>query len=86
MSFIAFIFILFLLIVLIGANVIIGILRVLFGLGTRRGERPASSGGEKTRSGSFWKDLSPKRKKLIPKDEGEYVDFEEVDSDQTPSN
>jgi hypothetical protein len=79
-----FLFLLFLVVLFIGINLIASFFRALFG-GT--GGRRRASGRP---SGGFYQESSSeeetkqnaarnRRKKIFSKDEGEYVDFEEID-------
>jgi mannose/fructose/N-acetylgalactosamine-specific phosphotransferase system component IIC len=83
-----FLFIIIIAILLIGLSIIGTVVRSIFGLGGRR--TSSSSGGyaynknEQTSHSSSNEaepeegELRPRHKKLFSKDEGEYVDFEEV--------
>ncbi|KAA6339421.1 hypothetical protein EZS27_012645 [termite gut metagenome] len=80
MSIIAFIIIFIFAVFLFGLSLIGNILRAIFGIGSR-----THSGTERkqsrTKSNKKYvkkQETDSKRKKIIPKDEGEYVDFEEM--------
>ncbi len=49
---------------------------ILFSKG---GSGSGSQGDNRNRRGSFITDTRKQKKKFIPKDEGDYVDYEEVD-------
>lgn len=84
-----FLFIIFIVILVVGLTIVGSVLRAIFGFGRRR---PASSkdttyrtnqaGNRQTRESSSEETIKEqtdaKHKKIFTKDEGEYVDFEEV--------
>lgn len=81
--FLGFLFIIIIAILVIGLSIISTVIRSIFGLRQRnsygqQAHRPTSTQangeGIQPEEGT----LHPKRKKLFSKDEGEYVDFEEV--------
>lgn len=77
-------FFIIIIVLIFGLSIISGILRLLFGFGRRR------SGGNKRQkeqqnsshsnegSDTLKSDVQQNRKKIFDKNEGEYVDFEEV--------
>ena len=65
-----FLFVIIVVILVIGLSIIGTVLRTIFGLG---GKRRSSSGSYQSGQG-----YSYSHKKLFSKDEGEYVDFEEI--------
>ena len=79
-----FLFIIIIAILLIGLSIIGTVIRNIFGLGGRRtssnsgpyqnNDNRQSSEEAKTEEG----EIRPRHKKLFSKDEGEYVDFEEI--------
>lgn len=80
-----FILIILLIIIIIGVSLILGVLRFLFGF-TRKGKQQVNySSEDKERENnesaeySSSKKESTTKKKIFDKDEGEYVDYEEVD-------
>ncbi|MDO4179977.1 MAG: DUF4834 family protein [Bacteroidales bacterium] len=84
-GFLGFLLILFLLIVFIGLSIVGSILRMLFGFGKRNSPYKQQTQTNETRdytetySSSQTRTSSPKnRRKIFGDDEGEYVDFEEI--------
>lgn len=83
-SFLGFIFIFILVIILFGVSIISSILRALFGLGRRSSSRSNSSNTQQQADADYnsknknRKNSSTKRKKIFDDDEGEYVEFEEI--------
>lgn len=90
-SFFGFLFIIIIAILLIGLSIVGTVIRTIFGLGGRRStdtnpngkgysfndnQQPDTSHNEETTYEE--RAPHPKRKKLFSKDEGEYVDFEEI--------
>lgn len=81
MSFLFFLFFLFLLLLIffpmIGSRILQSIFRGLFGV-------PKQPSYKKQRKNtSYWKSGNPsKKKKIIGKEEGEYIDFEEIIEDK----
>ena len=73
-----FIFIIILVIVF-GLSIISGILRLLFGIGRKAGFHSTSFGGEEP---AHKAEPEPKHKKIFDKDDGEYVEFEEIKEDK----
>ena len=79
-----FLFVIIVVILVIGLSIIGTVLRTIFGLGGKR--RYSYSGGQQQNSSSQTdegttsegNDIHRKHKKLFSKDEGEYVDFEEI--------
>ena len=72
-----FLFIIIIAILLIGLSIIGTVIRNIFGLGGRRtsyNDNRQSSEEAQTEEG----EIRPRHKKLFSKDEGEYVDFEEI--------
>ena len=85
-----FLFIIFIVILVVGLTIVGSVLRAIFGFGRRR---PASSKGTQTHTyrtthaenrqasdseETIKEQADAKHKKIFTKDEGEYVDFEEV--------
>lgn len=83
-SFLGFVFFIVLIIIFFGLTVISRVLGVLFGFGRRNSSARSASSNNTSDSAYNNKkrnaDSTPKRKKLFDDDEGEYVDFEEVKS------
>lgn len=84
-GFLGFLLILFLLIIFIGFSILGSILRMLFGFGRRNSPYKQQTQTDETReytetySSSQSRPSSPKnKKKIFGDDEGEYVDYEEV--------
>ena len=85
MSFIFILFVLALLFIFLVPTLIVSIIAriaALFGFGRRNGAQQQSgpSSSEEARGGfgsARW-GKNKKKKKIFPKDEGEYVDFEEI--------
>lgn len=80
-----FLFIIIVVILVIGLSIIGTVLRSIFGLGGKRRttsgnqqQTYSSQSSEETASSASDNDFHGKRKKLFSKDEGEYVDFEEI--------
>ncbi len=78
---IGFLFIFALAILLAGAGLIAGLVRSLFGFvrGKGYGHRPFPHSGSNRGSGSEERGKHSGRRKIFTKDDGEYVDFEEVE-------
>lgn len=76
MSFLLFILFIFLFIVIFGFSVISSIVRALFGLGGKRSSNYSGTGSREQKEEISKPDK--KKKKVFAKNEGEYVDFEEV--------
>ncbi|KAA6329458.1 hypothetical protein EZS27_021731, partial [termite gut metagenome] len=78
MSIIAFFIIFILAVFLFGLSLIGNILRAMFGFGrrTHAGTERKQSYTENKKEYAKEQETASKRKKIIPKDEGEYVDFE----------
>ena len=73
-----FLFIIIIAILLIGLSIIGTVIRNIFGLGGRRtssNSGPYQKGNGNYQPGGY---SYPRHKKLFSKDEGEYVDFEEI--------
>ena len=85
-----FLFVIIVVILVIGLSIIGTVLRTIFGLGGKRrsssgsyqsGQGYSYSGGQQPNSSSQTAEgnnIHRKHKKLFSKDEGEYVDFEEI--------
>ena len=57
---------------------LVKLFRYLFSPGKR--EEPGSAGqGSKRKEGEVNVQHTPKKQKIVPKEDGEYVDFEEID-------
>ncbi|KAA6344571.1 hypothetical protein EZS27_007805 [termite gut metagenome] len=80
MAIIAFLIIFIFAVFLLGLSLIGNILRAIFGFGrrTNSGTERKKSQAENNKKYAKEQEVASKRKKIIPKDEGEYVDFEEV--------
>jgi Sec-independent protein translocase protein TatA len=85
MSILIFLFIFIIAIILLGLSLISSILRAIFGIfGLRHRTASATGRQEQSRtqttknSKNTPEEGGSKKKKLIQKDEGEYVDFEEI--------
>lgn len=82
--FLGFLFIIIIAILLIGLSVIGTIVRSIFGLGKRHtstygtDRQPFNTSPKDETAEAEEGEIHIKRKKLFSKDEGEYVDFEEV--------
>lgn len=82
--FIGFLFLIIIAILLIGLSLIASFVRGLFGWGRRTDSPRSSFYGTSNSSSTNEKATAeegrshPKRKKIFDKDEGEYVDFEEI--------
>ncbi len=73
-------FFIIILVIVFGLSIIGGILRFLFGIGRKAGFAGGNSYHEEQSSSDA--DSEPKHKKIFDKDEGEYVDYEEVKEDK----
>lgn len=75
-----FLFIIIIIVLVIGLSIVGGVLRFIFGIGrkVKRGnnERPERE------SFSQEDENQPVKKKIFDKDDGEYVDFEEIKEDK----
>lgn len=86
MSFLGLLFFIIIFILIIGVSVVVSVLRAIFGLGKRRGtsyQRPnanssQSSSQRQQQSKQTVNDPQKEHKKVFDKNEGEYVEFEEV--------
>jgi Sec-independent protein translocase protein TatA len=80
MSIIAFIIIFIFAVFLFGLSLIGNILRAIFGLGRRTYSetKRKQSHTENNKKYAKEQEAASKHKKIIPKNEGEYVDFEEI--------
>lgn len=86
LSFLGFIFFFVLIIIVFGLTIISGVLRALFGFGKRNSSTRSTSSNSGTNNSTYENKKgnaqdTPKRKKLFDDDEGEYVEFEEVKSE-----
>lgn len=85
-----FIFIIIIIVLIFGLSIIGGILRLLFGTGKRRPQEHkqpysntgSSNGGTYNERESTQQASGNSRKKIFDKDEGEYVEFEEVTNEE----
>lgn len=88
-----FLLLLFIIIIIAGLSIVGAVFRAIFGIGRRSPKRngnytnPHEStynpyGGEQHTESNPNTPSSDKHKKIFAKDEGEYVDFEEVKQDQ----
>ena len=79
-----FFFLFFLFLIVIGGSLLRGILNFLFGRRTRRHQSPYNQDGQQqtgrksTRSRQNASDDNTKCEKIFDKNDGEYVDFEEI--------
>lgn len=79
-----FFFLFFLFLIVIGGSLLRGILNLLFGRRTRRHQSSYNQNGQQqtgrqsTRSRQNVSDNNTKREKIFDKNDGEYVDFEEI--------
>lgn len=84
LSILGFIFMFIIIIILAGLFIVGGILRAIFGFGkrssSRQSQRPGRQNNSTERNSDDALKNATKRKKIFDKEEGEYVDFEEVDS------
>ncbi|MDR1004587.1 MAG: DUF4834 family protein [Prevotellaceae bacterium] len=76
MSFLGLIAVLFIVFILVGVSLIGSFLRALFGIGRRTTTTGTSNNPDGQASNA--RKAPPRRKKYFSKDEGEYVEFEEV--------
>lgn len=84
-SFLGFILIFVLIIILFGLSIIGSVLRTLFGFGRRNSSTNSGSGesrSNQSQRNTKADNASSKRKKIFEEDEGEYVEFEEVKKDK----
>lgn len=77
-GFLGFILIFILLIILIGLTLITNLLRTLFGLG-KRAPKPYNAQSANDASMANNSSTTTSKKKIFDDDEGEYVEFEEVE-------
>lgn len=77
-GFLGFILIFILLIILIGLTLITNFLRTIFGLG-RRAPKPYNDNSAGAQSTANSSPASASKKKIFDDDEGEYVEYEEVE-------
>lgn len=78
MSILGFVFFIILFIFVFGFSLIISIIKGIFGIG-RNKQAHSTHSGQQTQQNSYNRTTKPeKRKKVFDKDDGEYVDFEEV--------
>ena len=78
-----FLFIIIIAVLIIGLSLIGSIFRALFGFGKRPASRQANRAASANQSkeenhSSPNEEVSPQHKKIFSKDDGEYVDFEEI--------
>ena len=79
-----FFFLFFLFLIVIGGSLLRGILNLLFGRRTRHHQSSYNQNGQQqtgrqsTRSRQNVSDNNTKREKIFDKNDGEYVDFEEI--------
>lgn len=82
MSILGLLFFIIVIVLLAGLSVISSVLRAIFGLGKRKdpgtGQSRTNSQSNYRQTKDTVKDTEKKREKYFDKDEGEYVDFEEV--------
>jgi len=83
LSFLGFVFFFVLIIIFFGLTILSGILRALFGFGRRNSSSTRSS--STNNEGNYTNENkrgnarnTPKRKKVFDDDEGEYVEYEEI--------
>lgn len=83
MSILSFFFFLLILLLVFGFSIIGSIFRFIFGGGKRQESRRAYSTSQNNESSKTYTNAQPNnnRKKIFDKDDGEYVDFEEVKED-----
>ncbi|WP_321519961.1 DUF4834 family protein [uncultured Bacteroides sp.] len=72
-------FFIIILVLVIGLSIVSGILRFIFGIGRKAGFHSSSFGGEEPAQKA---EPEPKHKKIFDKDDGEYVDYEEIKEDK----
>lgn len=80
-SIFGFLFIILLIIFIFGISIISGILRLFFGLGRKATRNPGEQHSEHRKS-SQSTSRPKKQKKIFDDDEGEYVDFEEINDNK----
>lgn len=80
-SIFGFLFIILLIIFIFGISIISGILRFFFGLGRKTTRNPGEQHSEQRKS-SQSTSRPKKQKKIFDDDEGEYVDFEEINDNK----
>ena len=78
MSILGFLFFILIAIFVLGASILNSILRAIFGFGKRSNPSSNNTQSKETNQNENMADNSAKRKKLFDKNEGEYVEFEEV--------
>lgn len=82
-SIFGFLFIILIIILMFGISIVSSVLKAIFGLGKRTSPHTASAGAERQREARTENTNSQTvRKKIFEKDEGEYVDFEEIKDDR----
>lgn len=83
MSILSFFFFLIIILLVFGFSIIGSIFRLIFGGGRRQESRRAYSTSQNSESRKTYTNPQPNndRKKIFDKDDGEYVDFEEVKED-----
>lgn len=77
-------FFIIIVVLLIGLSLVSSILRLLFGSGNKTG-RTNNTNHNQMKDNPFYNEQTPQannRKKIFDDDEGEYVDFEEVEDDK----
>ena len=77
MHILAVIFLIIIIIFIVGVSIIRQILRALFGLGRKRFDREERQNTSTPDNTAFHH-----KKKIYSKDEGEYIDFEEIKEDK----
>lgn len=80
-------FFIIVIVLIFGLSIISGILRLLFGFGRKRGNNKQqreqqNSYHSNEESDTFKGSVQQNRKKIFDKNEGEYIDFEEVKDDK----
>jgi len=81
-SILIFLFIFVLVILLLGLSIIGTVFRAIFGLGRRTNNRPYNTTANSASGSNTRKETLKKRKKVFEEDEGEYVEFEEVEKER----
>lgn len=75
-----FFFFIIILVLVIGLSIVGGILRFIFGFGRKSGSR--TNGRFESESSQAEEETPPAKKKIFDKEDGEYVDFEEIKEDK----
>ncbi len=80
-----FFFFIIILVLVLGLSIVRGVLRFLFGTGSKSNQR-SNRFEEEEEENTSDEASQPKRKKVFDKEDGEYVEFEEVKEDPKGSS